>query len=398
MDQEIVDLVLGLAQNGVKGDQRAFQLRLRKIVSRLRQREPDLAGRLIGILSQGDAPTREVYHHQNDRDEEKPVQYIPERGEASRGGPSLAKDSVPGIPVDGDSRQLLISVTHPSEHATKQPTWNDGIAASVGQLIREWRQAEILRRSGLSPIRSVLLAGPPGVGKTMTATWVASELKLPLLTLDLSSVMSSFLGKTGNNIRTVLDYAKQFPCVLLLDEFDSIAKRRDDESDVGELKRLVTVLLQAVDGWPDSSLLIAATNHEELLDPAVWRRFELLLNFDLPSRDGVRDYLLASQIEPRLAAKLSELLQGQTYARLEKIVNAARKAAILDNVRFEDGLCKTVIEQLKDTLKLSDEKTLEIISLHLQGLTQREIAKRVGLAHSTVGRQIRSIFGDRDDE
>jgi SpoVK/Ycf46/Vps4 family AAA+-type ATPase len=249
----------------------------------------------------------------------------------------------------------------------------------------------------MDSVRSILLAGPPGVGKTMTASWVASVLGLPLLTLDLSTVMSSFLGKTGNNIRAVLDYAKTFPCVLLLDEFDSIAKRRDDETDVGELKRLVTVLLQAVDGWPDTSLLVAATNHEELLDPAVWRRFDLVLNFELPTADGIQQFLVSCGVVDRLARILGSLLRGCTYARVEKIIKVARKASVLDGVPFEASLCQVIISQVAESLDEHSEATLELISLYLNGLSQREIAKRLGVAHSTVGRQIKNIFGGGED-
>jgi len=95
--------------------------------------------------------------------------------------------------------------------------------------------------------------------------------------------MSSFLGKTGSNIRVVLDFARRQPCVLLLDEFDAITKRRDDSAEIGELKRLVTVLIQAIDEWPADGLLVAATNHPELLDPAIWRRFDRVVEFPLPT-------------------------------------------------------------------------------------------------------------------
>jgi DNA-binding NarL/FixJ family response regulator len=139
---------------------------------------------------------------------------------------------------------------------------------------------------------------------------------------------------------------------------------------------------------------LAATNHEDLLDPAVWRRFDLVLNFDLPSAASIRRYLNLHGIEDNLSAVLSGLLQGHTFARLEKVINMARKAAVLDGVLFEDSLCRTILSQLKETLDKPNEKVLEVASLHLKGLSQREIAKRLGVAHSTVGRQIRTIFGE----
>ena len=120
------------------------------------------------------------------------------------------------------------------------------------------------------------------MGKTMAAQWVATQLGLPLAVLDLSSVMSSLLGKTGINLRHAFDYAKQSECVLLLDELDAIGKRRGDDSDVGE--RLVTVLLQQVDDWPDGAGLILG-NHPELLDAAVWRRFDLAVPFPEPDTE-----------------------------------------------------------------------------------------------------------------
>lgn len=132
------------------------------------------------------------------------------------------------------------------------------------------------------------------MGKTLSARYIAAQIDKPLWVLDLTTVMSSLLGKTGNNLRAVFDHAKQNEAVLLLDEIDLIAKRRSDESDVGELKRLVTAILQEVDNWPDTGLLLAATNHPELIDPALWRRFDAILRFevsDRPATEAVRTCL-----------------------------------------------------------------------------------------------------------
>jgi hypothetical protein len=408
MDHALIDLVVSLAHQGVKGDSRAFQLRLRRAVSRLRDAEPELAGRLIDVLSEGTAPTREVYAFQSEVEHGRdraggtgaggaPDGPLKARREVAPTQSFAVESGIPTqVPVDGDSRQTLVTVTNPTIEEAECPAWAESVGVPVSQLIREWDLASELRDNGLSPSKSVLMEGPPGVGKTMTATWIAARLQLPLLTLDLSTVMSSFLGKTGNNIRAVIDFARSFPCVLLLDEFDSIAKRRDDETDVGELKRLVTVLLQSVDSWPDTSLLIAATNHEELLDPAVWRRFDLVLSFDLPDATAIEKFMISRGVKADFSRVASALLRGQTYARIEKILNIARKASVLDRRSYEECLCQAIVAQMKKSLADDDAMELELISLHLQGLSQRAIAARLKMAHTTVGRHIKAIFGEQD--
>src|SRR5262249_30290083 len=152
------------------------------------------------------------------------------------------------------------------------PVLTAKLRGALDLVIAERSHLAALAKSDLKPTTTLLFTGPPGVGKTLSARWLAHSLQKPLLTLDLASVISSFLGRTGANLRYVLDYAKQVDSVLLLDEFDAIAKRRGDDTELGELKRLVTVLLQEIDVWPRDRILIAATNHGELLDRAVWRR------------------------------------------------------------------------------------------------------------------------------
>jgi SpoVK/Ycf46/Vps4 family AAA+-type ATPase len=228
-----------------------------------------------------------------------------------------------------------------------RPIWGSQLAAPLEQLVAERGAWDRLADAGLSPTRTALLIGPPGVGKTLAARFVAHELALPLLVLDLAAVMSSLLGRTGTNIRQVMDYAKSRPCVLLIDELDAVAKRRDDIGDVGELKRLVTVLLQAVDDWPASGLLLAATNHPDLLDPAAWRRFEMVIEFPLPNSEqvsqAVDQFLIPDQDLSRpLLSAVKTLLRGKSYSEIERDMIATRRRAALGDGDVATELAKFV--------------------------------------------------------
>jgi len=138
------------------------------------------------------------------------------------------------VPVDLDSRLEL--VRHDTDEITIEPFWVENIKSDLDSIIEERKRENDLIKAGLFPTKTILLVGPPGVGKTLSAKWIATKLNRPLLVLDLAAVMSSYLGKTGNNIRAVLEYAKKRQSVLLLDEFDAIAKKRDDSNEVAESK------------------------------------------------------------------------------------------------------------------------------------------------------------------
>ena len=148
---------------------------------------------------------------------------------------------------------------------------------------REWEDRERLMQFSLQPNNKIMLYGPPGTGKTRLAYAIANQLNFPLILVRLDELVSSFLGKTGQNLREVFDIAKKKNVVLFLDEIDTVAKHRADEKELGELKRIVTVLLQNIDLFPTNSVIIGATNHEEILDKAIWRRFPLKIRLELPS-------------------------------------------------------------------------------------------------------------------
>lgn len=290
------------------------------------------------------------------------------------------------LPVDIDSRlELLKRDLKPFVDSSF--VWPDAVQTELSVTLNERAQIEVLLEEGLSPTKSLLFVGPPGVGKTVSAQWLASKLKRPLLTLDLSAVMSSYLGRTGGNIRVVLDYARSFPCVLLLDEFDAIAKRRDDSGEIGELKRLVTVLLQEIDSWPSSGLLIAATNHPELLDPAVWRRFDRVIEFPNPSIKEIKSLLanlLGSELVNAnigLMDSLANICLGKSFSEITRIVNLKRKEALINSIDLISLLQALVHENVN--LLTKDEKMALIINLINSGYSERQACEILNLPRST---------------
>ncbi|UKY50307.1 AAA family ATPase [Streptomyces inhibens] len=292
------------------------------------------------------------------------------------------------VPLDGDSRLPLIRTDQLGPAVT--PVLVPAVKAQVEQLRDEHQNLERLAKSGLTPSRTGLFTGPPGVGKTLAARWLAGELKRPLMVLDLSSVMSSYLGRTGSNIRKVLDYAKSSPSVLLLDELDTVAKRRDDVAEVGELKRLVTVLLQEIDDWPSSSLLLAATNHGDLLDPAVWRRFDLVVDFPLPGPKGLEQALAqyCGPVSREVVQFLVHSLAGASFADAERLVMAARRRAALSDEPLFDVLLKLGQDRLRD-MGYADRLHIALDLVQHGGISQRRVSELTGISRDTIRRRQR---------
>jgi len=188
------------------------------------------------------------------------------------------------LPVDTESRFPLVEEIPPDE-AVGSFVFTQEEQASVEEFLGAVTSRDRLENAGIDAGTNLLLYGPPGCGKSHLAAYIAHALSLPMFIARLDGLISSFLGSTSKNIRAVMEFASRTPCVLLLDEFDAIAKLRDDHQELGELKRVVNSFIQNLDNLGSGVVLVAATNHHQLLDKAVWRRFDYLLCLDYPAPD-----------------------------------------------------------------------------------------------------------------
>jgi len=221
---------------------------------------------------------------------------------------------------------------------------------AVDQLIEEQQRSSLLRAHGLDPRHRLLLVGPPGNGKTTLAEAIAGALAVPFFVVRYEAMIGSYLGETAGRLKRVFDYVRTTPCVLFFDEFDAVGKERGDIHETGEIKRVVTSLLMHVDELPSYAVVIAATNHSELLDRAVWRRFQLRLGLPAPDQKeltGYFDRFLASfDKRPRVtAAYIAKRLGNISYAEAEEFTLDVRRRHVL--TMKELPLKKTIEEQLK---------------------------------------------------
>lgn len=199
-------------------------------------------------------------------------------------------------------------------------------------LLKEFRRADEIRRRGLSVRSKMLFCGPPGCGKTLCAEIFAAELGLPLYVVKLDRLISSYLGETATNVRKIFEFARKQPSVLFFDEFDAIARARDEDGEHNELRRVVNSLLIFIDRIQPKGFLVAATNLDHALDTAIWRRFDEVVWFDRPSTRMVARFLrmkfknVAIGFDPEtFVALLGEI----SYAELDRICVQAIKAAII---------------------------------------------------------------------
>lgn len=307
------------------------------------------------------------------------------------------------VPVDTESRMTLADVVLP-ENNEIDVILSKRNFEQLESFVMSYKNADKLNSMGLGLSNTLMLYGPPGCGKTKCAYLIAKRLQLPLVVARLDSLISSYLGTTAKNIRALFDYAQRTPCVLFLDEFDAIAKARDDSNELGELKRVVNSLLQNVDAMSKDSILIAATNHEQLLDPAVWRRFDYKLQIDLPDSRAIEqmlDVFLRDSLSLSIDEKqeLACVMKGLSGANVEEIVMKALRNAIVHGVEISKQDIFEYFFNFKGLIPPTcedEKKALQIKARYLRQLDEKRfslqvIASILGCSKTTVQKLVKEV-------
>ncbi len=311
-----------------------------------------------------------------------------------RGVPLRASGYLETLPVDSKSRIPLIE----ERSWPETPLFLDSDPWRVfNDLVADVQHIDDLSKMGLSTRLGLLLSGPPGTGKTHLAGHLASQLERPFYVLRLDSVISSLLGDTAKNVRSVFDYIQGKNALLLLDEMDALAKLRDDKHELGELKRVVNTVLQGLDELDPAAIVVGATNHPHLLDPAIWRRFPYKIDLSLPKADVRSDmwryFLFADDDHESISQTLGSLSEGLSGADIESMSLTARRHAIIDKRPVDIGTVasavvgsgagksglpqrealnseqkKNIAAALKESFKLSNAEIGRLLNITRQGV------------------------------
>ncbi len=309
------DLLISLVRASVSGDRQGIQKTTEAIIAEERNKQHNvLADRLDGAL----------------------------RANGSNGKATFFPD------VSASKARDFVVEVRP-QRRLEELVLTDVSRKSCEQFIEEQHRADLLRANGIEPRHRVLLVGPPGNGKTTLAEAIAESLAVPFFVVRYEGMIGSFLGETASRLKRVFDYARTLPCVLFFDEFDALGKERGDIHETGEIKRVVTSLLMQVDALPAYTVVIAATNHSELLDRAVWRRFQLRLELPSPTRTQLERYFagFATRLPNQAGfspAQIVRTLGRISYAEAEDFCDDIRRRQILAYDRLDTE--SIVAEQL----------------------------------------------------
>lgn len=251
-------------------------------------------------------------------------------------GTQRAASQLRTVPLQQPRGELagLMSVSYPDVSLATM-TITESIRTKLQRLLTEQRRSDQLAQHGLNPIHRLLLLGPPGTGKSMSAAALAHELKLPLFTIQLDVLISKYMGETAAKLRLVFDAVAETRAVYLFDEFDALGAERTAGNDVGEARRVLNSFLQLLEHAAPTSLVVAATNHPQLLDKALNRRFDQVIEYGLPDRAAALDVLKArlTQLDTRGVKwdQVAEQTGELSHAELVRAAEAAAKQVVLTN-------------------------------------------------------------------
>ncbi|CAM5775091.1 ATP-dependent zinc metalloprotease FtsH [Labrys miyagiensis] len=297
------------------------------------------------------------------------------------------------LPLDGKSRiPLLDEIAWP----TTPLLMEEEVEAVVSRFVLEAKQADRLAQAGLASRFNLLLSGPPGTGKSFIAGHIAARLGLPFFVVRLDTVVSSLLGDTSKNIRALFEFAARGKGLLFLDEVDAIAKQRDDSRELGEIKRVVNTLIQGLDLLDHRTVIVAATNHAHLLDPAIFRRFPFHIDIDSPSFDlraELWKLYLYESTENTFTADLATVSAGLTCSDIKELSLSARRMALLEKTEIDiTALLWSIFRSEPGKLHMPprtgllghQRSVLEDALRNRYKLTYEKIGKLVGISKQAV--------------
>lgn len=315
----------------------------------------------------------------------------------------MSSSSSYSIPVDAESRMNLADVIYPAQNDIKV-VLSKRNAEKLESFILSYQNADKLNSVGIDAPNSLLLYGPPGCGKTKCAYLIAKQLNLPLVIARLDSMISSYLGTTAKNIRSLFEFSQKMPCVLFLDEFDAIAKARDDNNELGELKRVVNSLLQNIDTMSKDSLILAATNHHQLLDLAIWRRFNYKLEIELPDMDAIAELinLFTNNLyifSKKEVLEISTLFIGLSGADIEEIITKSLRNSIIHDHPFAISNIYEEFFTTKNILPQNCDDSRELLQIKAKYLRDRDskvfslqvIADILGSSKTTIQKLVKEV-------
>lgn len=256
------------------------------------------------------------------------------------------------IPISRPRGELanLLSVSYPKSKLSDM-VLAETLGRQLQRVIREQRNAAQILKHGLSPRRKLLLVGVPGTGKTMTASVLCGELGIPLFQVRLDGLITKFMGETAAKLRQIFEATVQTRGVYFFDEFDAIGSQRGLGNDVGEIRRILNSFLQMIEQDQSHSLIIAATNHVEILDYALFRRFDDVLHYELPAEAQIAT-LLRARLMPYAVKgisweRLAQPAVGLSYAEIARAAEEAIKETLIDNCGnvTEERILKTIVER-----------------------------------------------------